>query len=291
MPLTDPMISVIIPTYNRAHIISRSIKSVLCQTYQDFELIIMDDGSTDNTEEIVKYFDDSRIRYIRRKINSGGPVIPTNEGIEAARGEYIAIQDSDDEWLQEKLEKQIKVFEDTTPNVGIVYTDMWRVSEDGKKKKYWRSHRIMPEDGIIYKQALGYRVAGIGTQTLMIRKACFKKAGLFDERLRMLIDTELLIRMSKYYHFYHIGEPLVNYFMTSKSLVYDNNSLVAARKMILETYFEDIKGNNKLLAKHYRGIGFDLCRSGLFQRQHRFARQGIGYLVKAAMIYPLSINL
>ena len=283
MPLISPTVSVIIPTYNRAHVLSRSIKSVLCQTYQDFELIIMDDGSTDNTEEIVKYFDDSRIRYFRRKINSGSPVVPTNEGIEAAKGKYIAVQDSDDEWLQEKLEKQIRVFEDTTPKVGIVYTDMWRVSDDGKKK-YWRSPRIMPEDGIIYKQALGYRVVKIGTQTLMIKADCFRKAGLFDERFRMCIDTELLIRMSKYYHFYHIGEPLVNYFLTANSLVRDKDSLITARKMILETYFEDIKGDNKLLAKHYRGIGMDLCRNREFG-------QGVSYLIKAAMTYPRSIKL
>ncbi|MBA7607243.1 hypothetical protein ES703_14401 [subsurface metagenome] len=282
MALRNPTVTVIIPTYNRAHLIGRSIRSVLDQTYQDFELIVVDDGSSDNTEEIVRNFDDRRIRYIRREENSGSPVVPTNEGIKAARGKYIAVQDSDDQWLQEKLEKQIKVFEDTTPKVGIVYTDMWRVSEDGKKE-YWHSPRIMPEDGIIYEEALGYRVVNIGTQTLVIRKECFNKAGLFDEKLPMFIDTELLIRMSRYYYFYHIEEPLVNYFSTASSISSSREADIMARKLILEKYFEDIKKDRKILARHYFDIGFLLCANG----EVKPARS---YLIKAIAAYPLNIK-
>lgn len=106
----NPKVSVIIPTYNRAHLIGRAIKSVLNQTYKDFEIIIVDDGSTDKTEEVVKDFKDERVRYIRREKNKGGSAA-RNTGIKAARGEYIAFQDSDDEWLPEKLEKQMKAFE------------------------------------------------------------------------------------------------------------------------------------------------------------------------------------
>ena len=112
-----PKVSVIIPTYNRAHLVGRAIRSVLNQTYQDFEIIVVDDGSTDNTEEVVKSFNDPRIRYIRHEKNRGGSAA-CNTGIRAARGEYIAFQDSDDEWLPEKLEKQMQVFENTPTGVG-----------------------------------------------------------------------------------------------------------------------------------------------------------------------------
>jgi len=278
-----PRVSVIIPTYNRAHLVGRAIQSVLDQTYQDFELIVVDDGSTDNTEEIVRRFDDERIRYIRLNENSGSPAAPTNTGIKTARGEYIAVQDSDDEWLPGKLDKQMKVFENVSPKVGIVYTDMWRVREDGKKE-YQHSPRIMPEDGIVYEEALGYRLAGIGTQTVVIRKECFEKAGLFDEKLPMYIDTELLIRMSKYYYFYHIEEPLVNYFATAGSIVSSTKATITARKLILEKHFEDIKKNKKLLARHYFDIGSLLGSNGE-------VRQGRNYLIKAVMAYPLNIDV
>lgn len=279
---TLPKVTVIIPTYNRAHLIERSIRSVLDQTYQDFELIVVDDGSTDNTEEIVARFGDDRLRYIRLNQSSGSPAAPTNIGIKAARGEYIAVQDSDDQWLPGKLEKQMQVFNNASARVGIVYTDMWRVSEDGKKE-YYHSPRIMPEEGIVYGEALGYRVMCIGTQTLVIKGECFNKAGLFDEKLPMLIETELLIRMSRYYYFYHIEEPLVNYFTTASSISSSKEADITARKLILEKYFEDIKKDRKILARHYFDIGFVLCANG----EVKPARS---YLTKAIVAYPLNIK-
>ena len=91
-------VSVVIPTYNRASLLKRAIKSVLCQTYPDFEVIIVDDGSTDNTEEVIRSFDDKRVKYIKLKKNKGYPVA-LNKGVKTAKGEYIGFLDSDDEWL------------------------------------------------------------------------------------------------------------------------------------------------------------------------------------------------
>lgn len=126
----NPTVSVIIPTYNRAHLVGRAIQSVLNQTYKDFELIIVDDGSTDNTEDIIKKYQkkDERIKYIRRKKNKGGSVA-RNTGINAAIGEYIAFLDSDDEWLTEKLERQMKVFKSTSSEVGVVYSGFFRIND------------------------------------------------------------------------------------------------------------------------------------------------------------------
>lgn len=102
-----PQVSVVIPTYNRANLISRSIMSVLSQTYQDFEIIVVDDASTDGTKDVVKSFADSRIRYLRNKKNRG-PSIARNIGIHKSVGKTIAFLDSDDEWKSMKLEKQIE---------------------------------------------------------------------------------------------------------------------------------------------------------------------------------------
>src|SRR3989344_2456358 len=106
------MISIIIPTYNRAKLLRRAIESVLKQTFQDFELLVVDDGSTDNTNEVVMEYasKDKRVFYISQE-NSGGASRPKNTGIKTARGEYIAILDSDDEWMQNKLEVQLRHFE------------------------------------------------------------------------------------------------------------------------------------------------------------------------------------
>ena len=103
----DITVSAIIPTYNRANIVIRAIQSVLNQTYQNFELLVIDDGSQDNTEEIVTGIHDNRIKYIRHEKNKG-VAAARNTGIEAAKGEFIAFLDSDDEWLPNKL-KRIRV--------------------------------------------------------------------------------------------------------------------------------------------------------------------------------------
>lgn len=116
-----PTVSVILPTYNRAHLLERAIQSVLDQTYPDFEIIVVDDASIDNTVNIIKGIINERIRYIRHEKNKGAAAA-RNTGIKLAKGKYIAFQDSDDEWLRDKLEKQIKIFETVSPEVGVVYT-------------------------------------------------------------------------------------------------------------------------------------------------------------------------
>lgn len=104
------MISIIIPTFNREHLIQKAVESVLDQSYTDIEVIVIDDGSTDNTEEKVRLIEDERVRYLKLN-NNGGACRARNKGAEIARGEYLAFQDSDDIWHKDKLEKQIRFLE------------------------------------------------------------------------------------------------------------------------------------------------------------------------------------
>ncbi|MGC8603005.1 MAG: glycosyltransferase family 2 protein, partial [Desulfomonilaceae bacterium] len=115
------LVSVIIPTYNRAHLIERAVNSVLEQTYDKLEIIVVDDGSTDNTGNVLSQLQDgdSRVRYIRHETNKGSQSA-RNTGIRNARGDYVAFLDSDDEWLPYKLEKQIPLFQNTERNIGVV---------------------------------------------------------------------------------------------------------------------------------------------------------------------------
>lgn len=102
-----PLVSVVIPTYNRAEFLPRAVESVLRQTVDDFELIVVDDASTDDTEAVVERFDDPRVEYVRHGTNRGGSAA-RNTGIERSSGEYIAFLDSDDEWYPRKLERQVE---------------------------------------------------------------------------------------------------------------------------------------------------------------------------------------
>jgi len=122
-------ISVIIPTYNRALTIKRAIDSVLNQTYPVLEILVCDDGSSDNTEKIVKSINDQRIKWLPSNNNSGHPSVPRNRGIKAAQGDWLAFLDSDDEWLSEKIEKQMADLLEKNLKAGS--TNAWRMAPDG----------------------------------------------------------------------------------------------------------------------------------------------------------------
>ena len=146
----SPVVSVIIPTYNRAHLIGRAIRSVLDQTYQDWELIVVDDASTDDIPGIVKGFTDGRVKYIRHDENKGAAAA-RNTGIQAARGAYIAFLDSDDEWLPEKLERQVQAFESSDAQVGVIYTGTIAVSQSGEALSDYKAPRFR---GYIFRDLL-----------------------------------------------------------------------------------------------------------------------------------------
>lgn len=276
--LANPTVSAVIPTYNRAHLVGRAIQSVLNQTYQDFEIIVVDDGSTDNTEEVVKSFNDPRIRYIRHDQNRGGSAA-RNTGIKMARGEYIAFQDSDDEWLPEKLEKQMRVFENAPAEVGVVYTGFWRI--EGDRRTYIPSDKISQKEGNIQGELLKGNF--VTTQATVLKKECFEKAGMFDQRLPRFQDWELFIRISKYYEFKCIDEPLVISYFTPISISSNQRAQVEAYGLILEKHYQDIAKSRKLLARHQYAFGNLLCQNGDLN-------QGRDYLIKAVKSYPLNIK-
>ncbi|MHB8117595.1 MAG: glycosyltransferase family 2 protein [Methanothrix sp.] len=273
-----PIVSVIISTYNRAYLVGRAIRSVLDQTYQDFELIVVDDGSADNTDEVVKGFNDLRIRYIRHEQNKGSAAA-RNTGINAAQGEYIAFQDSDDEWLPEKLEKQMRIFEMAPAQVGVVYTGFYLIK--GDRKTYIPDPNIKITEGNIHSELLKRNF--VGTPSAVVRKRCFKKVGMFDERLPSLEDWELFIRISEYYTFSCINEPLLNAFFSPGSISTNKDAHHKAFKLILEKHIRTFKRNRYLLASMQYMIGNRLCQAGDM-------REGKEYLLQALRTNPLNIK-
>jgi glycosyltransferase involved in cell wall biosynthesis len=194
------------PTYNAAQYIDKAIQSVIDQTFTDWELLIFDDGSTDNTEDIVAPFlNDLRIQYIKQE-NLGQPKT-RNKGVRMSRGNLIALLDSDDIWLKNKLEKQVEIFE-KYPDVGVCGTSTYQINPEGK---IWGTH-IRKE---FYGKATSYLFTGhvsIGMSTSITRKEVYDTIGYFDEGyLPFSMDYDFWLRASIPFNFYVIEEPLVQY--------------------------------------------------------------------------------
>ena len=252
----SPIVSVIIPTCNRERFIPRSLGSVLNQSFEDYEIIIVDDCSEDNTGEIVSKYDDKRIRYIRHKKRMGGSAA-RNTGIRNSNGLFIAFLDDDDEWLPEKLCLQIELFI-KRPELGMVCTGYFYIDDITKKvlKKF------SPEKkGFIYKDLLETNCLGT-TSTAMIRKECFGRVGVFDEDLPACQDWDMWLRISKMFEIDFLGQPLVKFFIHKNRITRNIKAKIKGRKTILNKYYEDIKKCNKTLSGHHFIIGYLMCHHG-----------------------------
>lgn len=150
------MVSIITPSYNSSAFISQTIESVLAQTYTEWEMLIVDDCSTDDSADIIKRYcrQDARIRYLKTDVPSGSPCVPRNIGIMNAKGRYIAFLDSDDVWFPDKLEEQMKCFADTAATV--VYSNYEKISEDGKRE----GRVVTAPSQVSYKELLKGNVIG-----------------------------------------------------------------------------------------------------------------------------------
>jgi glycosyltransferase involved in cell wall biosynthesis len=235
--MTNPAVSIVLPTYDRASLIGRSIRSVLAQTYTDFELIVVDDGSLDDTADVVARFDDPRIAYLRLEQNRGAAAA-RNAGIRQAAAQFLAFQDSDDEWLPEKLKIQMQSFARCDAGVGIVYSDMQRIQRNGESH-YHRSPDIS-SGALINASTCFYQVCRLGIQSTVIRRECLQAVGGFNEAFPALEDLELFIRLSRHYRFHHLEMPLVRYHETD-GLSRDEPAKVVARTLLLGLYRQDLQ--------------------------------------------------
>jgi len=178
--MESKLVSVIILTYNRAALVKESIESILAQTYAQFELIIVDDGSTDGTEQMIQQMHDERIRYFKFD-HCGHTGKLKNFAMKQAKGEYIAFNDSDDNWKPAKLEKQIKLFEECG-DIGFSITDVITFSKDGILIEHSYHSDQLKECSSIFDRMRKSKFL-VYPFTLVIRKNCLEKVGWFDEDL------------------------------------------------------------------------------------------------------------
>jgi len=272
-----PTVSVIIPTYNRAHLVSRAVRSVLDQTYQDFELVVVDDASTDNTEKVVKGFNDDRIRYFHHSENRGGSAA-RNTGIEAAKGEFIAFLDDDDEWLPPHLALTVETMERLSDDWGVVYTG-YRVITRRKTARFCPKLK-----GQILKEIL-VEGSPAALPTFLIRRSCFDQVGLFDERFPRHQDVEMHIRLAKSYKYYPIHELSVQIYESPSPAV---EKVQLAKKLLVDRFSEEIRslgyiGKREFYSSYY----VDLARLHFEQKD---LREGFYWLAKGMIQYPFRVK-
>jgi len=201
-------VSVIIPAYNQAILTGKTIESVLSQTYKNIEIIVVDDGSTDNTAEFLEAYT-GRIKYLYKK--NGGACSARNAGIKLATGEYIGLLDCDDLYLPEKIELSVKFLESHS-DCGFVHSAAYFVDGNGNILRKF-SHCLSCRTGPIVKDLL-FRDF-ICNSTVVVRKSCFNKAGLFDESIFTPGDWDMWLRLAENYKAGYIDKPLVSYRVSS----------------------------------------------------------------------------
>jgi glycosyltransferase involved in cell wall biosynthesis len=266
-------VSVIIPTYNRQLLLKSAIKSVLNQKFQDFEIIVVDDEPNVATQELVNSFADKRLRYVRHSHNKG-EAASRNTGIVNARCEFLAFLDDDDEWLPEKLALQVNLLEKASSNVGVVYIGLLFVNLSDRKIL---SHRIPTKRGDILKDLLAGNVIG-PPSTVLLRRSCLEKVGLFDENLAFFADYDFFLRIARHYHFEYVSSPLVKYHIHEGSLT--NNVRIVERG--LENIKIKYSGENGLerlhktfYSKNYHNIGTKYCIYGNIKKGRKLLIQAI----------------
>lgn len=195
-----PFVSVIIPTFNRAQVLGRALDSVFAQTFQNFEIVVVDDGSTDETPELLAAYG-SRVTVLAQA--NRGVSSARNRGIRASSGEYVAFLDSDDAWLPDKLTRQIAVL-DQHPDIPLCHTEEIWIRRGVRVNQMKKHHK---QGGYIFPACLPFCV--ISPSSAMLRRAVFDEVGDFDESLPACEDYDLWLRITKTYPVIFISDPLI----------------------------------------------------------------------------------
>lgn len=279
---STPRVSVIIPTFNRAHLLPCAVQSVLNQTFTDFELIIVDDASTDNTQEVVESFGDLRIRYIEHEQNKGGGAA-RNTGIKEARGEFIAFLDSDDEWMSQKLEIQATVLSQASHKVGFVLCGMRHLSTMHGSSSFF--DEIPTAQGDIASDFLEDTVFGWHLSGLMARASKVMEIGGFDPLLASSQDWDFIFRLSQTCSVTSVPNILAVYRQHGGPRIGRNlDAVIAGRERILNKYWDLIQHNNRFLSSQYR----DLARFCLLAG---YRDKALRYLIATFRLSSLAAKL
>lgn len=255
-----PTFSIIIPTYNRVTVIAHSLNSILAQTFQDWECLVVDDSSTDNTREIVQKYcnSDSRFRYILNKEKKGANGA-RNTGIKQAKGRYVSFLDSDDSWHSDMLEQQLSKYTSDI-DISCVYSKLQTVYSDGSFYPWEIFHGL---EGHIYAKVLeqGYMTPTI---TLSAKRKCFEEVGLFDLEFPASQDDDMCFRLAKNYKVGYIPLILADVTISATNRISDNKEKVSLGWWRLWNKYEsDVLEycGKEVMAKHYNECFHDFVQA------------------------------
>ncbi len=273
---SNELVSVVIPTFNRASRIIKTIESVLSQTYDNLEIIIIDDNSKDNTYEVIQPYLSEDIRYYKNEINVGGAK-SRNIGVKHCRGDLVAFLDSDDEWLPEKIELQVNKF-NTNNNIDMVYTNYYLVNENNNKKLIFKESEELDNEllSILCKNFIGT------TSTICIKKDVFNKIEGFDEQLPSCQDWDLYMRvLSNGYNIARVDTPCLNYYYHNNSITGNVNNVIKGHEIVLG------KIKKLIESKNIDNRSYKIIMSSNYERlahiymKNKKIREGRKYFIKA----------
>jgi len=279
----DPPVSVVLPTYERAGLVGRAIDSVLAQTFADFELVVVDDASGDDTPDVVCGYDDDRVEYVRHETNRHVSAA-RNTGIERADGRYVAFLDDDDEWLPTKLEKQVALLEGAPERVGLAYCWMDYVDGEEVMEEYRPTLR-----GEIFERALAGQPIG-GCSTLLVRASAIEAVGGFDEDLPRGNDGDFIRRVCREYHVDYVPEVLVRYRVGhgSQRITRDDRegieNAVRANRAKLDKFGSDLRRYPAARAAILSTLGWRYSQLGKW-------RAALDHFARAARLDPTGTEL
>jgi len=265
-----PTVSVIIPAYNRASTIPRAINSVLVQTFYDFEIIVVDDGSTDQTREVVQQIGDARIRMIRHARNQGAAEA-RNTGMKTARGKYIALLDSDDEWLLDKLEIQLDAFVRAAEDQKACYTTYERIYQR------FGNQICIPKSIDRKKLFLGCDVA---PSSLLFERSVLDKIGYMDTSFIRYEDWDWLLRYCAEYRLLSVERPLTRIYYTPERSSMD---VEASAYKIVSKYSDELRQfgayRNIVISRRWMEV------ARYYAQEHNLEKIA-HYVCKGLSVYP-----
>ena len=269
------LISVVIPAYDREQTIAAAVEGVLAQSYAAIEVIVVDDGSRDDTVRIVEGMTDPRLRLLRHETNRGAAAA-RNTGIAAARGEWVAFQDSDDLWMPDKLDKQVARLATSPAGTVAVYCGMniEHIHNPSAPLRYLPGPEISPREGDILVALL--RSSFVSTQTLMVRRDALLRIGGFDAALPALEDWECMLRLAPLGPVAFVDETLVHQRFSDNSLTRSWEKRLAAQQRVLDKHAALFAAHPEILAGHLVTVAGALRRFGRHEeaaaRIHRALR-------------------
>lgn len=275
-----PKVSVVIPAYNAMNYLPETLENALSQTYDDFEVIVVNDGSSDETEQWVSQIKDSRVKLISQK--NQGLAGARNTGIAHAKGEYIAFLDADDLWEPTKLEKQLRVLEEN-PEVGLVYTWVAYIDDKGESTGRVFKHQI---EGDVWQKLTEHNIVESGS-VAMVRRDCFENCGVFDRNLGSYVeDWDMWLRLATRYHFKVVQEPLVYYRQVATSASRNWEAMEQSFQLVIEKAFKSAPQELQYLKQQSYGFT-KLCLAWkALQSIQKDYKKAIDFRKQALAYYP-----